>query len=166
MMRRLRVDASIGLKTIADEISRQVAEGAIRQDVINAASSAVERNPGDPIMALFSYIRENVKYVPDPEGEGDNGLELLTAPWRMVADIADGDAVGDCDCMSIALASLYRAAGLDARVVLVDLEGTGYDHAYVEVYSQKTDTWITADIASLHVLGWVPNSVKQRLEVP
>ena len=104
----------------------------------------------DPLQkanALFSYIRSNYQYFPDP-----STVEHIKRP-----DYFFRDGFGDCDDFVAALLALNMAAGNKARVVAVAMRReTKLDHVYLEVKTPQgwkayDPTWFLA------YPGWQPN---------
>ncbi|MEM4571040.1 MAG: transglutaminase domain-containing protein, partial [Desulfurococcaceae archaeon] len=72
------------------------------------------------IVAIASWVSENVKYVSDPYG-----IEYPADPRETLKARA-----GDCEDFAVLLASLYRAVGLRSAVGLIDTNGDRRaDHA-------------------------------------
>ena len=108
----------------------------------------------DQISAIHDFVRDTVKYIPDPVTNGS--IELFTSPIKMVKDYRAGITIGeDCDGIAVLTTALYRSVGIRARVVLIDQSGDGLDHAYCEVFSDKLGQWINSDPSAPLPLGWV-----------
>lgn len=69
-------------------------------------------------LSLFKYIRENFKYVRDP-----NGFDYFASPQESIHLMA-----GDCDDYSIKVASTFKAIGADIRIIWSP------GHVYPELY--------------------------------
>lgn len=104
----------------------------------------------DPITKIHEFVRNNVRYTPDP-----NTVELITSPVKMARDYFSGLPLQeDCDGMATFAVALMQAVGLSAQVELWDTKGLGLDHAVGRVYSQKLGRYVTVDPASHLPLGW------------
>ena len=136
-----------GMKYLLDKASKSE---EVRQHAINITSEHQ-----DKIGAVFDWIKQNVSYVPDPLGAKGEDIELFTSPVRMVRDYNQGKALaGDCDDMAILATALYRAIGIRANVVIIDSAGSGLDHAYCRVWSDKLNQYMNCDPSSDYPLGW------------
>ena len=67
---------------------------------------------------MFKYIRENFKYVRDP-----NGFDYFASPQESIQLMG-----GDCDDYSIKVASTFKAIGADIRIIWAP------GHVYPELY--------------------------------
>lgn len=121
----------------------------VRQLALNITSKRV-----DSITAIYDWVKENVRYTPDPIIGGQE-VELFISPIRMVKDANEGKALGgDCDDMALLTVALYRSIGIKANMILIDTDGGGLNHAIARVYSEKTDTWLDIDPSSEVPVGW------------
>jgi Transglutaminase-like superfamily len=102
--------------------------------------SAYPFSGNEQLTAIKKFAFVNIKYQPDPFA-----TELFTSPHRMMELIQAGNAFGDCDCQAIFCTAVCRALGYNAHIVLIDQEGTGFNHAYSEVYSEETGITYTLD---------------------
>ncbi len=109
----------------------------------------------DNISTIFDWVHNNIKYTPDPVGPNGEEIELFISPSRMVRDYNEGKPLtGDCDDMALTMTALYRALGLKANILLLNTKNNGFDHAIVQVYSEKTGEWYNADATGNMPLGW------------
>jgi transglutaminase-like putative cysteine protease len=146
---------------LTTQLSRLMTEGAINPDVRNLATDIVSGYPypGKQISVVYDYIISNVQYQPSPIG-----TELFIAPWRMVTMIQQDNAAFDCDQMALLAATLLRSIGYDTKIIIIDSEGGGYDHAYCEVRSPETNEWLSIDCALGKHIGSVIE-YKAKMEV-
>jgi len=87
------------------------------------------------IERIVDYVRQNVKYVDDPQR-----LELLQSPERTLKL-----GIGDCDDFTILTGTLLRLAGFPIRIVLGDPNRDGrYEHVYLKAMLPNK-TWLTVD---------------------
>lgn len=84
--------------------------------------------------AIGDYIRKKVRYVRDI-----NGVETLHDPLTMIDQMKRNQAQGDCDDMSLLIATLLLAIGHQPYFRVVRYyDGIGpYQHIYVVVYEQN-----------------------------
>lgn len=82
------------------------------------------------IERIRAFVADKVRFRFDPEG-----VELVTAPARLLAEIAFGGwTEGDCDDSATLAAALGLAVGLRARFVTVALaRGAPYTHVFAEL---------------------------------
>ena len=78
------------------------------------------------VCAIYSYIRENWRYVDDPRGNDY---------FAKASETIDAGLIGDCDDFAVLVAATIEAIGGEARVTLGFTEKGG--HAYAEVFCGK-----------------------------
>lgn len=74
------------------------------------------------IVALHAWVRDNIRYVMDPDE-----VETVQTP-----EFTLENGVGDCDDKSVLLASLLGAIGHPSRFIAVAFEPGAFSHVYVE----------------------------------
>lgn len=155
-----RVVQANGVGDYARELSRLLAVSRQSQEVRDLALSVIG-NSSEPLLAVYSWTKANVRYVPDPAG-----TELFTSPVRMAKDYSAGKPLAeDCDGHSLINAALLGAVGYKNRIALVGYYGQEITHAYAEVWSSKLGQWIPVDTTSEKPLGWItPESVRVLVE--
>lgn len=92
------------------------------------------------IKAIFSWVKNNMKYVRDIRG-----VEELTRPDITIQSIEKGEYLhsADCDDFAMLLSALLRAVGFQTRLEAVAIKSDKqYDHARVSVYNPDTAKWI------------------------
>lgn len=143
-------EASLG--DVKRELSRMLAEAAQDMDVRNFALSITPSYEEDQISAVHRFVKSNISYQPDLKGS-----ELFIAPRRMIEMIQMPGLMpaGDCDDIALFCASLYRVLGYESRIVLLDIEGDGFDHAVCEVKSLKLKEWVMVDPTVSDPIGWI-----------
>jgi len=111
---------------------KRLANAALTDPFIRAqAAQVIASCPrGDkPCMAyaLLSWVKRKVRYIPDP-----NGVEALHNPAMIAKAVHEGRLVyGDCDDMSLYLATLMKSVGLSPCFRAVGYNGNQYQHVYV-----------------------------------
>lgn len=131
------------INTIIQEMNRLVDETVGQEDFLEFARGIVQRSPfegAEQIGVVKDYVSNLVKYQPDPQR-----AELFTSPHKMMELIYQGTAMGDCDDFAILCAAIYRALGYNARIVLLDQTGQGFNHAANHVYSESANLWYYVD---------------------
>ena len=69
--------------------------------------------------------------------------------------VAGNIAVRNCDDFALLTAAMYGSLGHQSRVLIVDSQGNGLDHALASV--ETNIGFINADTTSMNPLGWVRN---------
>jgi len=110
----------------------------------------------DSIATIYDWVKNNMKYVPDPVLAGDEEAELFISPVRMIKDYHLGKPLaGDCDDMALLAVAFCRSIGIKSNVVILDTVGEGYDHAIARAYSEKLEKWVILDPSTSEIpLGW------------
>jgi hypothetical protein len=100
--------------------------------------------PGDynsEILAIYTWVCARVRYIQDVKD-----VELLIAPQRLLA-MAQQDsradernAGGDCDDITMLLASLLMSAGHECRFLVVGFAPNTPSHVFCQVATRQTAT--------------------------
>ena len=118
----------IARKVNGHPIVRQLAENILRYYNINDMCYY------DEAIAIADYVKNNVRYVRDPKG-----IEMLTDPLTMIDKIKQEKAFGDCDDMSLLIATLLLSIGHSPKYAIVkykkDLKS--FQHIYVVNYTRN-----------------------------
>ena len=95
-----------------------------------------ERQPQtSPVVALFLFARDEIRYVPDPPN-----LEKVSD-----FDHTTASREGDCDDKVVWLATALLAAGYSVRFVVQSYDGGSWDHVYLEYWDWQAWGWIALD---------------------
>lgn len=139
------------LNTVKKGTNDLLNQASRSEEVRTLAANIVATGPGDPIISISTWVRENMKYVYDPLDK-----ELFQSPVRLVRQFNAGQpVVGDCDDIAIMTVALFRAVGIPSNVEILDQVGGGYDHAVANVQDEKTGRWIMVDNSELSIpIGW------------
>ena len=88
----------------------------------------------DEAYAIGDYIKQHVRYVRDPLG-----IEMLTDPLTMIDMMERGEATGDCDDISLLIATLMLSLGHNPYFAIVkyDKNIKNYNHIYVVSYEKN-----------------------------
>lgn len=117
---------------------RQLARSRAKEPAIRSLALSIIRNAGvashnyrDEALAIGRYIQANMRYVRDIDG-----VEQLQDPMLMLKNLATGTAMGDCDDMSLMIATLLISIGAQPYFRTVRYKGNfgPYNHIYVVVY--------------------------------
>lgn len=89
----------------------------------------------DETLAIARFVKDRVRYVRDI-----NGVETVTDPLTLIDQIKRGEAQGDCDDMSLLIATLLLSIGHQPyfRIVKYNNDGSApYNHIYVVDYERN-----------------------------
>jgi transglutaminase-like putative cysteine protease len=144
-----------GTKKTVDYIVQLIRSGAkdfcVRQRAIDILIRTHVR-PKDylgEIQTLFEWVKNNVRYTRDI-----HHVELLHSARRMLELRA-----GDCDDMTILLASMIKSIGHPVRLVLVGFNPRNkklFSHIYLEALCKGL--WIPLDATMNRPIGWAPRA--------
>lgn len=152
----------------AAQMARLVREDTVKDEGLQRFAAQILINAGldshahkrDVIAAIFRYVKQ-VRYIHDPAGSFDSVQNARTT-------IAKG--FGDCDDLSVLLATLLAQVGLTPRFVLARYKekSKGYDHVYVDVeLPQAEGGRIALDpSANRRGAGWESLKSLERLTYP
>lgn len=152
----------------AAQMARLVREDTVKDEGLQRFAAQILMNAGldshankrDVIAAIWRYVKQ-IRYIHDPAGSFDSVQNARTT-------IAKG--FGDCDDLSVLLATLLAQVGLTPRFVLARYKekSKGYDHVYVDVeLSQAEGGRIALDpSANRRGAGWESLKSLERLTYP
>lgn len=88
----------------------------------------------DEARAIAEFVQQEVRYVKDI-----NNVEQLHDPIYMIERIKEGTAQGDCDDMSLLLATLLLSVGHQPYFAIVRYRTVSgpYNHIYVVTYDRN-----------------------------
>jgi hypothetical protein len=89
----------------------------------------------DEALAIGDYVKKNVRYVRDI-----NGVETLTDPFTLIDQLTRGEAQGDCDDISLLIATLLLSIGHQPyfRIIKYNHDPfTNWQHIYVVDYERN-----------------------------
>lgn len=122
---------------------RALIDSGIKNQGINRLAVQIVRNTPEfsetpKVQAIYEWMRSHIRFVADPVGK-----EVLRTPEETITVGA-----GDCDCMTVLIATLAGSAGMPSRAVTVSTdpsEPNTYSHVYPEVFADGQ--WIPVDCA-------------------
>lgn len=137
-------------------IMRRIVRVYRRDPTIRAiAREATQFLPGKEWAAqaqvLLDWVRNNIRYTLDTNGE-----ELLHTPDKLIEKGA-----GDCDDMSVLVASLLESIGHPTRFVACGFAPGELSHVYVETLIGDS-YWAAIDCTENGNLGWSPPGQVER----
>lgn len=119
------------------EVMRWLVRKDSKFSSVNAKiQNLLKRQPTtSPVVALFLFARDQIRYVPDPpDCEQVSDFEHTTASRE-----------GDCDDKVVWLATALLAVGVPVRFVVQSYGGGSWDHVYLEFYDWKAWRWTALD---------------------
>ena len=124
------------------EVMRKMARDYSRHDLVKRLATNIihyykipSHHYFEEARAIGQFVKEHVRYVKDPVG-----MESLQAPDMMIRMMEEsGYAMGDCDDMSLLIASLLMSIGIHPkfRAVRYHPNCPHYNHIYVVVYENN-----------------------------
>jgi hypothetical protein len=123
------------------EIMRGVARERSRHPLVRELALHILRMAGvasqnyiDEAKAIGRYIQKKVRYVRDIKG-----VETLHDPLTLIDQLRRGEAQGDCDDMSLLIATLLLSIGHSPkfRIVKYSPSSQGFAHIYVVDYEKN-----------------------------
>lgn len=106
----------------------------LRQKAVEITRGLPGHDFGGEVAALFAFVRDGVKYRRDPV----NVERIQDAQTTLRLNS------GDCDDKCILLATLLAALGWLPRFV-VQMQGSDFDHVFLEVFDERANKWIALD---------------------
>lgn len=142
----------------AAEMALLVRDAAMRDEGLCAFAAGLLIRAGldshsstDQIVdCVFRFVQDRVKYIADPGGNFDaissarETLNKRPMPY------------GDCDDLSVLLASLLACLGFEPFFVLAKYrdDENGFDHIYVQVEDSKGNVIMLDPTSRTHGMGW------------
>lgn len=106
------------------------------------------RSNYDRAAAFFSWIKNNVRFVPDPDD-----IETVQSPEATLKIRA-----GDCDDMAGLMAGLCAAVGVPYRFKVIGNDRGRFSHIYAEI--ENAGRWVPADPTKNFAFGEAPPDLK------
>lgn len=126
----------------------------VRETALSLISELRPKDWLGEINAVFSYVRDSIRYARDVRG-----VETLQIP-SVTMDLG----AGDCDDKSTLLASLLESIGHPTRFVAIGYtKPHTYSHVYVE--TKHGARWMPLDATVPMALGWKPRPPVARLVI-
>jgi transglutaminase-like putative cysteine protease len=122
-------------------------------------SSVPEKQWTLEIQALFTWVKDHIRYLRDVEG-----IEYVQTPVRHIINIMKkGISYGDCDDSSLLMATLLLSAGYKARFVIIRQAGNAhFSHIFSEAYDPSIGTWVALDCTMKDKpYGWRPEGERK-----
>jgi len=120
------------MRGLVDEALRDPAINRLARDIVRGVPAFDDYAEAN---ALYSWVRQNIRFTKDPVNK-----ETLYPPAELLQIRA-----GDCDDISMLLATLLMSVGYAARLMTVAANGDEFSHVYVE--GQINGQWVPMDPA-------------------
>lgn len=123
------------VKRLSDLVQESLNQGKIRLLALKILDTAHVRNRDSlaAAKAIYRYVHNKVRYVPDPVG-----LETIQQP-----EITLGLKAGDCDDHSALVGALAHSLGMPARFRVIGHDPENFCHIYPELL--VNGKWVAAD---------------------
>jgi transglutaminase superfamily protein len=136
------------------KIMRELTMGGVHDPAMRRhALSIVEHIPGKAwrweIKCVFNWVRRNITYR----------LDATEAEQICTAKITMRNRQGDCDDMSIVLATLLMCIGHPCRFAALGFGEPGdgeFSHVLVQTLAAGEAPWISLDPTEPNRMGWFP----------
>lgn len=148
------------------QMARLVREDTIRDEglqrwaanLIIKAGLDSHSHKRDVLDVLFRYVQA-LAYINDPAGSFDSVSSARTT-------LAKG--MGDCDDLSVLLATLMALLGFKPRFVLARMkaDSKGFDHVYVDTVLPTGERIALDPCSRRHTMGWESPAFIERLTFP
>lgn len=116
-------------------VNQSFLDPVIRDQAASAISGCMRGAKDCQCYSLMSFVGRAVRYVPDPKG-----VEMLHHPRLIARAVKDRKLVyGDCDDMSMYLATLMKSVGLEPVFRATGYNGRPFQHVYVVCQGLKLD---------------------------
>lgn len=116
-------------------VNKSITDPLIRAQAAQATMHCPRGDKRCLCYALLTWVKRIMHYVADPKG-----VEALHDPRLIARAIHEGRYVyGDCDDLSMYLATLMKSIGLDPSFRAVGYNGKQYQHVYVMCQGMKLD---------------------------
>ena len=147
--RRPMMDGEAGIFETLALMRRMVNEFKTHPDMRQAALNVTFMTPAQndcaEVEALFNFVRDCIRYTKDVYQ-----VETLATPDKTMAM-----RVGDCDDMTVLLATLLESIGYATRFVIEGYQdGMGWEHVYLEACLYGD--WVPLDATEQVAMGWKP----------
>lgn len=125
----------------------------VRYKTLAVVETLPSKAYGAEVEALFTYVRDHIRYVKDIAG-----VETVAAP-QITLDLGQGD----CDDQCVLLASMLESISHRSRFVALSLKPGIFSHVIVE--SKIGTNWVALDPTEPVPMGWYPPGVLNRMEM-
>ena len=158
---------SHGLEDTVYEIRKMLADPyeikSARDIAENILYKVRDRMPELEMKAIVEYVRDHFRYTGDP-----TGIEYIKTPSEMVSELKlMGYVVGDCDDVSVLLASILVSVDIPVRIITIttaDSPTFDYNHIYIQGFDKVKGIWYNLD-GTLRGKKWNDKVVHKRIKI-
>jgi len=144
-----------GVRATLKRMAQLVNEGKKNYEIRALTLSLVKHLPAKnwlaEVQAIFSYVKNNIRYVRDIDG-----IETIATPEKTL-EIGQGD----CDDSAVLIATMLQSIGHPARFIAAGFNGNGLSHVYVETLIGNR--WIPLEVTEDLRLGEFPKNITQTM---
>jgi len=134
------------LQRMRDLVRSGRVDPAVRGTALTLIALLPEHDRAGEINALFEFVRDRIRYVPD----------VLDVETLATAGTTLATAAGDCDDKSVLLAALLESIGIATQFMATGYASpTWFDHVYVRALLPSGE-WLALDPTEPHAAGWEP----------
>lgn len=150
-----RAGAIATLKYMRDFVHQSIVnpDQIIRAKAVSLIGDLPPRKYLDEIKRLHAFVRDEIRYVRDPEG-----TELVQSPEKTLQV-----GMGDCDDKATLLGALLKSVGAPARFMAVGFSGSGLSHVMVQAKTRNTGDdradWLNLETIIPKAAGWMPSGI-------
>lgn len=150
-----------GTRETLKQMRRLVRDGKTDLAMRDLAQQIIAGVPGKDwfgeLCALLNWVRDSIRYSLDI-----NDIEVIQGPATTVRL-----GYGDCDDLSILLATLCECAGHPCAFVALGFDAVGmYSHVLVLASGAGETAWVALDATEGQPAGWYPPGVICELICP
>jgi hypothetical protein len=132
------------LAAMADAAHYAATTEKMRETAIDIVRSMYCGSPSDYVQAVDMFCRRSIMLIHEAD-------EILIDPLKMLADIEQGRAAGDCDDVAMLSAALLFSLGIETRFKAVFPHEAGhYQHVFTEYRLVPGGPWMPLD----STIGW------------
>lgn len=157
------------IKAIQDLAHQKKTSPIVRQfatEILNKYNTKSQHHY-DEAQAIGNYVQKYYDYVKDPKG-----VEMILDPELSIQQLKNGTARGDCEDMSLLIATLMLSVGLAPHYTIVRYpsSSSGWQHIYVTTWEknlfQKSQKQVLDAIVKHEKMGFeVPFSKRKYIKV-
>lgn len=105
---------------------------ALAINLVNQAQVA-DKNYYGMAEAIHNWVRDHIRYVKDPIGDGENGRTLNQETLSYPEETAFNSQAGDCDDKTILEIALLGSLGIQSYPVVIGTTPGRYSHVYLHI---------------------------------
>lgn len=145
-----------GVRRTLEAMSRFVNQYKTNPQIFELARRIVQRVRGESwpeeARAMLNFVRAHIRYTKDI-----HGVETVQSPVQTLRL-----KTGDCDDLSVLLATLLASIGHPTKFVAVGFNRGSLSHVYVE--TRIGNNWVGMETTKPWPLGKKPPNIKEKME--